>query len=163
MKYRLYTNNQAVQRWVSGLSTSREVRKSSSKGRPSRLENRKKKLGSNLSQLRAENRVKPWSLTQSQAKRINEIAFRLLFGDQPLNKLRPFLARQPQFANPDLGTGHPRWRELIRSDDYYFSFFCLAHLARAAFLALALLSSGLSMAARLFPPFEPPIFPNATA
>jgi hypothetical protein len=28
-------------------------------------------------------------------------------------------------------------------------------------LALALLSSGLSLAARLFPPFEPPIFPNA--
>jgi hypothetical protein len=50
-----------------------------------------------------------------------------------------------------------------------YVFFCgalvlaLAHLARAAFLALALLSSGLSMAARLFPPFEPPIFPNATA
>jgi hypothetical protein len=46
---------------------------------------------------------------------------------------------------------------------YYFSFFRLAHLATAAFLALALLSSGLSIAARLFPPFEPPIFPNATA
>ena len=35
--------------------------------------------------------------------------------------------------------------------------------AGAAFFALALLSSGLSLAARLFPPFEPPIFPNATA
>jgi hypothetical protein len=45
----------------------------------------------------------------------------------------------------------------------HLSFFCLAHLARAAFLALALLSSGLNLAARLFPPFEPPIFPNATA
>jgi hypothetical protein len=53
-------------------------------------------------------------------------------------------------------------RELTRTEDYYFSFFWLAHLARAAFLALALLSSGLSLAARLFPPFEPSIFPNAT-
>src|ERR1035438_5809789 len=55
-----------------------------------------------------------------------------------------------------LGTGHECWKELNRNDDYCFSFFCLAHLARAAFLALALLSSALSLAARLFPPFEPP-------
>jgi hypothetical protein len=53
--------------------------------------------------------------------------------------------------------------ELTKNDNSHFSFFSLAHLARAAFLALALLSSGLSLAARLFPPFEPPIFPNATA
>jgi len=38
-----------------------------------------------------------------------------------------------------------------------------AHLAFAAFFALALRSSGVSLAALLFPPFEPPIFPNATA
>jgi len=34
-----------------------------------------KKLESDLSQLSAENRVKRGSVTQSQAKRINEIAF----------------------------------------------------------------------------------------
>ena len=41
-----------------------------------------KKLGSNLGQLSAENRVKRGSMTQSQAKRINEIAFPWLFRDQ---------------------------------------------------------------------------------
>ena len=34
------------------------------------------KLGSIVSQISAENRIKPWSATQSQAKRINEIALR---------------------------------------------------------------------------------------
>jgi hypothetical protein len=81
----------------------------------------------------------------------------------PLSLIRLHTLRQLRFANPDLGIGHPRWREITKNDDYYFSFFCLAHLARAAFLALALLSSGVKLAARLFPPFEPPIFPNATA
>jgi hypothetical protein len=38
--------------------------------------------GSNLGQLAAENRVKPWSGTQSQAKRINEIALLLFLRDQ---------------------------------------------------------------------------------
>ena len=42
----------------------------------------RKKLGSNLGQITAENRVKPWSVTQNQAKRINGIAFLLLFRDQ---------------------------------------------------------------------------------
>jgi hypothetical protein len=60
-----------------------------------------KKLGSNLSQLRPENRVKPGCLTQSQAKRINEIAFRWLFRDQgvggsnplsPVNHIPPFIS-----------------------------------------------------------------------
>ena len=46
------------------------------------LEIIKKKLGLNLGQLSAENRVKPWSVTQSQAKRINEIALRCLLRDQ---------------------------------------------------------------------------------
>ena len=46
---------------------------------------------------------------------------------------------------------------------WVFSVRGLAHLAFAAFLALALLSSGVSLAALLFPPFEPPIFPKATA
>ncbi len=61
------------------------------------------------------------------------------------------------------GPGRSRPREVSKNYDYPFSFFCLAHLARAALLALALLSSGVSLAALLFPPFEPPIFPNATA
>ena len=46
------------------------------------LESREK-LGSDLGQLRAENRVKPWSVTQSQAKRINEIASLWFLRDQP--------------------------------------------------------------------------------
>jgi hypothetical protein len=44
--------------------------------------NWKRKVGSNLSQLSAENGVKPGCLTQSQAKRINEIAFSWLFREQ---------------------------------------------------------------------------------
>jgi hypothetical protein len=48
---------------------------------------------------------------------------------------------------------------------FFFSLivFVLAHLANAAFRALVLLSSAVSLAARVLPPFEPPIFPNATA
>ncbi len=46
------------------------------------LGNPVKKLGSNLGQLGAENPVKPWSVMQSQAKRINEIAFLWLLRDQ---------------------------------------------------------------------------------
>jgi hypothetical protein len=44
-----------------------------------------------------------------------------------------------------------------------FFFLSFAHLARAAFRALALRSSAVSLAALVFPPFAPPIFPNATA
>ena len=40
------------------------------------------KLGSNLGPITAENRVKPWSVTQNQAKRINDIAFLWLLRDQ---------------------------------------------------------------------------------
>jgi hypothetical protein len=70
------------------------------------------------------------------------------------------------------GTWHPRALGLPcvpslpklpfnRRVAYCFLFF--AHLASAAFRALALLSSGVSLAARVFPPFEPPILPKATA
>jgi hypothetical protein len=38
-------------------------------------------LGSKLGQLSAENRIISWSVTQNQAKRINEIAFLLSFRD----------------------------------------------------------------------------------
>ena len=48
-----------------------------------------KKLGSNLGQLSAENRVKRGSVTQSQAKRINEIAFPWLFRDQGFGGSNP--------------------------------------------------------------------------
>jgi hypothetical protein len=34
------------------------------------------------------------------------------------------------FANPDLGKGDTL-ESIRRNDDYYFAFFCLAHLARA--------------------------------
>jgi hypothetical protein len=47
------------------------------------------KLGSNLGQLAAENGVKPWSVTQSQAKRINDIAIPLLFRDQGVGGSNP--------------------------------------------------------------------------
>jgi hypothetical protein len=40
------------------------------------------KLGSNLGPITAENQVKPGSVTQNQAKRINEIALRWLLRDQ---------------------------------------------------------------------------------
>ena len=48
-----------------------------------------KKLGSNLGQLSAENGLKPGSVTQNQAKRINEIAFRWLFRDQGVGGSNP--------------------------------------------------------------------------
>jgi hypothetical protein len=41
------------------------------------------KLGSNLGPITAENQVKPWSVTQNQAKRINEIVLLLSFREQP--------------------------------------------------------------------------------
>jgi hypothetical protein len=44
-----------------------------------------------------------------------------------------------------------------------FAFLVCDHLALAAFRALALRSSGPSLAALVFPPLDPPIFPNATA
>lgn len=53
--------------------------------------------------------------------------------------------------------------ESDRFSDIHSFFFSFAHLARAAFRALALLSSGVSFAALIFPPFDPPILPNATA
>jgi hypothetical protein len=43
----------------------------------------RKKLGSNLGPIAAENRVKPRSETQNQAKRINEIVFLWMLRDQP--------------------------------------------------------------------------------
>src|ERR1039458_2303022 len=39
----------------------------------------------------------------------------------------------------------------------------LAHLASTALRAISLLSSGVSLAARILPPFDPPSFPRATA
>jgi hypothetical protein len=47
------------------------------------------KLGSKLSQISAENRIKPQSVTRSQAKRINEIALPLLFRDQGVGGSNP--------------------------------------------------------------------------
>jgi hypothetical protein len=53
-----------------------------------------RKLGSNLGPFTAENRIKPWSETQNQAKRINNIGYWSLLRDQgvgdPLS-LRPIL------------------------------------------------------------------------
>ena len=43
-----------------------------------------KKLGSNLGPISAENQVKPWYETQSQAKRINKIVLLWLLRDQLL-------------------------------------------------------------------------------
>jgi len=53
----------------------------------------------------------------------------------------------------------------VESDQLEGCFFfpCFAHLARAAFRALALRCSGVILAALVFPPFAPPIFPKATA
>ena len=42
----------------------------------------RKKLGSNLGPIAAENRVKPRSETQNQAKRINEIVFLWMLRDR---------------------------------------------------------------------------------
>jgi len=51
----------------------------------------REKLGSNLGQLAAKNRVKPWSVTQSQAKRINEIEFLLFLRDQGVGSSNPHI------------------------------------------------------------------------
>src|ERR1035437_3043097 len=47
------------------------------------------RFGSNLGPIIAENRVKPWSVTQNQAKRINEIALRWLLRDQGVGGSNP--------------------------------------------------------------------------
>jgi hypothetical protein len=46
---------------------------------------------------------------------------------------------------------------------FFVDFFVFAHLAMAALRALALRCSGVSFAAPVLPPFEPPSFPSATA
>jgi hypothetical protein len=46
---------------------------------------------------------------------------------------------------------------------FTLDFFTFAHRASAAFRALALRSSGVSLAALVLPPLEPPIFPRAIA
>ena len=56
------------------------------------------KLGSNLGQLAAENRVKAWSVTQSQAKRINEIVFPLFFRDQGVGGSNPLAPTNLQMS-----------------------------------------------------------------
>lgn len=68
-----------------------------------------------------------------------------------------------EFTSPaNWGDADPS-AESDRFSDIHSFFFSFAHLARAAFRALALLSSGVSFAALIFPPFDPPILPNATA
>jgi hypothetical protein len=47
------------------------------------------KLESNLGPITAENQVKPGSVTQNQAKRINEIALRWLLRDQGVGGSNP--------------------------------------------------------------------------
>src|SRR6266576_6763196 len=64
-----------------------------------------KKLGSNLGQLSAENRVKRGSVTQSQAKRINEIAFPWLFRDQGVRRYKSSLFCPLRWAWTDLCSG----------------------------------------------------------
>jgi hypothetical protein len=59
-------------------------------------------------------------------------------------------------------------RRPLGSQRVYFclapvGFFAFAHLASAALRALTLRCSGVSLAALFLPPFEPPIFPSATA
>jgi len=51
----------------------------------------------------------------------------------------------------------------VSETNYSFFFLSFSHRANAAFRALALRSAGVSFAARLLPPFAPPIFPKATA
>ncbi len=55
--------------------------------------------------------------------------------------------------------------EASSCDCYFlsFNFLTLAHLASAAFRAPAVRSSGVSLAALVLPPLEPPIFPRAIA
>jgi len=60
-----------------------------------------KKLESDLSQLSAENRVKRGSVTQRQAKRINEIAFRGCFRVQGVGGSNPLSPDQYCEFGPD--------------------------------------------------------------
>src|SRR5882762_2412699 len=57
------------------------------------------KLGSKLGQISAENRIKPWSVTQSQAKRINEIALLWLFRDQGVGGSNPLSPTNLHFSH----------------------------------------------------------------
>ena len=53
------------------------------------LSDQHQELGSNLGPFTAEHRVKPWSETQNQAKRINNIGYRLLLRDQGVGGSNP--------------------------------------------------------------------------
>ncbi len=66
---------------------------------------RREKLGSNLGQLDAENRVKPWSVTQSQAKRINEIAFLWFLRDQGVGGSNPLAPTNLYKGSSDIIAG----------------------------------------------------------
>src|SRR5207248_8614199 len=58
----------------------------------------------------------------------------------------------------------PRASHCVRQNCHYFvSFFCLAHLAMLALLAISLRCSGVSFLASALPPFKPPSLPSATA
>jgi len=48
-----------------------------------------KKLGSNLGPITAKNQLKPWSVTQNQAKRINKLVHLFLLRDQGVGGSNP--------------------------------------------------------------------------
>src|SRR5215469_4651356 len=78
------------------------------------------KVGSNLGQLSAENQLRPRSMTQSQAKRINEIANPLLFRDQVFGHSLRCWPEQVQSSPWDSGQiaadeKSVVWRRTVRS------------------------------------------------
>jgi hypothetical protein len=58
---------------------------------------------------------------------------------------------------------HPGIQLLFSGLSSSFSFLKRAHRARTALRAMSLRCCGVSFVARAFPPFDPPIFPSATA
>jgi len=89
-----------------------------------------------------------------------------LSGKQPFDRF----SKPAAFPPRDFAFDHPTagWILTATASRDYGSFACFAfvtfdHRARAAFRALALRCSGVSLAALVFPPLEPPIFPKAIA
>jgi hypothetical protein len=67
-----------------------------------------RKLGSNLGPFTAEYRVKPWSGTQNQAKRINNIGYWLLLRDQRNQSVSIFVSAIYIARLGPLGSNHQR-------------------------------------------------------
>ena len=89
----------------------------------------------------------------------------LLLGDQALHELGPFfLVRLHALKLSLLNFERISADQALPSLSLCWAFsLALAHRAITALRAISLLFSGVSLAARILPPLDPPSFPRATA